>query len=48
MLTDGNYTYCGEHYVMYRTIKSPCGRPETNVTLYVNHISVTKKNFKYL
>ena len=29
-MTDGNYTYCGGHFIMYRNIKSLGFPPETN------------------
>ena len=38
MVTDGNYTHCGEHWVMYRIVESLYCTPETNTTLYVTHI----------
>ena len=43
MVTDGNYT-CGEHFVMFLTVKSLCYRSETNIILHVNCISIKKKN----
>ena len=43
---DGNYTYCGEDCIMYRTIES-CSTPETNTTLYINYTSI-KKNLMFL
>lgn len=39
---DSNYTYCGEHLVIYIIVKSLCYTPETN-TLYINYVSVKKK-----
>lgn len=34
-MTDGNYTYYGEHCIMYRIIITSV--PETNTTLYINY-----------
>lgn len=34
----GNYTYRGEHSIMYRTINS-YDIPATNITMYVNQTS---------
>lgn len=42
MLTDGNYTDCGEHFVMYIVVKSLCCGPETNIILYINYTSIKK------
>ena len=30
MVTDGDHTYCGEHFVKYKTVKSLCCTPEIN------------------
>ena len=35
MVTDGNYTFHGEHFVMFRTIESVWYIPETKKTFYV-------------
>ena len=29
MVTDGNQTYCGDHFIMYKNIESLCYTPET-------------------
>ena len=42
MVTDDNYTYNGEHCVMYKIVESLCCTPETNIILYVNYTSITK------
>ena len=42
MVTDGSYT-CSEHSITYRVVQSLCCTPETNVTLYVNDMSIKKK-----
>ena len=42
-MTDGDYTYRGKQWVMYRTAESICCSPETNITLYVNYTSVKKE-----
>ena len=36
MVTDGNKIYQDEHSIMYKTIESLCGTPETNIILYIN------------
>lgn len=41
MGTDGNQTYCGDHFEMYTNVKSLSCIPETNVMLYVNYTSKT-------
>ena len=35
MVTHGNQTYCGYHFVMYRNIKSLCYVPGTNTVLFL-------------
>lgn len=45
MLTEGNYTYCGENLAMYIILGSLCCTPEANIKLYINYISL-KKNQK--
>ena len=45
MVTDGDHTY-DEHGVMYRIVKLLFCTPETNITLYVNYISIKKKKKK--
>ena len=35
MVTKVNWTYCGDHFTIYTTIKSLCFTPETNVILHV-------------
>lgn len=39
---DINWTYCGGYFAIYTNIKSLCHSPKTNITLYVNDISVFK------
>ena len=41
---DGDYTYCGEHGVMYRIVESLYCTPETNIMLFVKYTSTFKKN----
>ena len=43
MVTDGNYTYCGEHWVMCRIVESLCGTPEINTALYINSMGIKIK-----
>ena len=33
MVIDGNWTYCGDHFEMYRNTESPCPTQGTN-TVY--------------
>ena len=33
MVTDGNYTYHVDHFVMYRNMESWCCTPGTNITV---------------
>lgn len=40
MVTDGSYTYRGEHSVTYRVVESLWCVPETDATLCVNHTSI--------
>ena len=40
--TGGYWAYHGDHFIIYATIIS-CSRPETNIILYINYISI--KNF---
>ena len=44
MGTDGYQTYCGDHFTIYANIKSLCSTPETNKIVYVNYISIKKKD----
>lgn len=43
MVTDSNYTSCGELFIMYVIVKSLYYTHETNVMLYVHYTSVKKK-----
>ena len=43
MVANGNYTYCGNYFVMYRNIKSLCCAPGTTIVL---DRSITFKLFK--
>ena len=43
MMIDGNQTYHGDHFVMYRNIESLCCAPGTTIVLQVNYISKNKK-----
>lgn len=36
MVTGGNSTCCGEHFIMCVIINSLCGTPETNIILHIN------------
>ena len=33
MVTDGNYTYHGDYFVIYKNIESLCCAPGTNIIL---------------
>lgn len=37
MLTDGNWTYPGDHFIMYTNVESLSCTPETNIILCVNY-----------
>lgn len=37
MLTDGNQTYPGDHFIMYTNVESLSCTPETNIILCVNY-----------
>lgn len=37
MITDGDYTYCGDHFVTYIIVESLCYIPATNTGLCVNY-----------
>lgn len=40
MVIDGNYTYQGEHCIMYEIAKLLCYTPETDITLYINYTPI--------
>ena len=46
MVADGYQSYCDDHFVMYKNIKSLCSIPKTNIITYVDYTSV--KNVKAL
>ena len=46
MVTDGDYTYSGEHWIIYNIVESLCCTPETKITSYVNYISILKEKEK--
>ena len=48
MVMDVNWTYCGDHFVIYTSVEPLCCTPETNITLYVNFISIKRKKKKIL
>ena len=43
MVTDGNQTYCGDHFPVYTNIKSLCWTPEIYIMLYANYTSIKNK-----
>lgn len=43
IVTDGNWTYCGDHFVMYTNIKSLSCTPEINAILHANYSSIKEK-----
>ena len=43
MVKDGNQTYCGDHFAMYRNIKPLCCVPGTNIVLQVYYTPKTKQ-----
>ena len=44
MVTDGNESYCGDHFVTYRNIKSHCCVPGANTVLQINCTSKPNKH----
>ena len=51
LVTDGNYTSGGGHWVIHKIVKSVYCLPETNITLYINYTSVIqffKKAYVFL
>ena len=40
MVMDINQTYCGDNFTIYTNFESLCCKPETNIMLYINYISV--------
>ena len=46
MVTGSDYT-CGEHWVMYRIVRSLCCAPKTSIPLYVNYTSIIKIKKKW-
>ena len=42
MVTDGDYTYHDEHWVMCRIVEWICYTPETNIRLYINYTLVNQ------
>lgn len=43
-VTDGDYTYCGDHFTVYRNVESLCCIHDINVILHVDYTSI--KNMK--
>lgn len=41
-----NYTYCDDHFIIYKNIKSLHCIPKSNITLQVNYISILEKQDK--
>ena len=39
MVTGNNWNYHGDHFVMYKTIDSPCCVPKTNTVMQINYTS---------
>ena len=44
MVIDGNQTYCGDHFEMYRNTESPCHIKGTNIVLIGISYLRNKKN----
>ena len=42
-MTDGNWTYCDDHFAMYTNVKSICCTLETNIIVYVNYTLINLK-----
>ena len=47
MVTDGNWTYCGNHFTVYTNVESLCSIPEMNLMLDIKYMSI-KKWLKYI
>ena len=47
MVTDGNQTCRGDHFVLYRNMESLCCAPGTNIVLQVNYTSTNKTKKTY-
>lgn len=43
MMSNGNCTYCGEHFVRYIIVKSLCCTSETTIILYAKYTLIKKK-----
>lgn len=43
MVTDGNHTYCGVHFVKHKIIESLCSIPETNKILHITYTLMKTK-----
>ena len=39
MVTNVNWTYCGDYFAVYTDIKSLYYTPETNILLYISYTS---------
>ena len=46
MVTDGNQTYCGDHFETYRNIESLCFAPEPNMVLQINTSKMNKQTHR--
>lgn len=46
MVTDGNYTYHGNLFLMYENIKALCCAYGTNIVLWVSYTSVKERKKK--
>ena len=40
MVMDDTWSYCGDHFIMYKNIESRYYIPETNMILYINKKSI--------
>ena len=45
---DGNWSYCSDHFIMYKNIESLCCIPETKIILYVDYNSIKKAQLGFL
>ena len=43
MVTDGNYTYHAEYFIMYIIVKLLCYTPETNTASTIFQLKVKKR-----
>ena len=48
MVKDGDYTYCGDHFIAYKNIKLLCSKPETSVTVIYQFYLNLKRIYNFM